>query len=153
MTTPGWHFEDGAFQASVDALIETVHAATREGIAKAGLLVQANAQSSFGPAHSKGTPKTSDKPQSISGTLRRTTRLLDVEEIGHAWTARIGPTQPYGRRLELGFYPGDGHQDGLDSLGRQYNQPPYPFLKPGLHKSEPYFVPIMMEVWGAALGL
>ena len=155
MPEPAFHMEGvSGFNESIDALIESVQMATRRGLAKAGLLVEANARASFGPAHAKGTPKTSEKPQSVSGTLRRTTRLIGVEKIGATtWQAKVAPTQPYGRRIELGFNPMDGHQGGVDSLGRQYNQPAYPFLRPGLKKAEPYFVPIMMEAWGAALGL
>ena len=153
MPEPSIHIDNiEGFVASLDALVETMHMATRRGIAKAGLLVEANTRASFGPAHARGTPKTSEKVQSVTGTLRRTTRLLGVDRMGDTWTARIAPTQPYGRRIELGFHPGDGYKGGVDSLNRHFNQPPYPFLAPGLRKSEPQYIPIMMEAWGAALG-
>lgn len=40
-------------------------------------------------------------------------------------TAEVGTDKPQGRRLEFGYV-------GMDALGRNYNQPPYPHFGPAL---------------------
>lgn len=46
--------------------------------------------------------------------------------------AIVGTSKPQGRRLEFGFV-------GVDSLGRHYNQPPYPHVGPAMGQIEPQF--------------
>ena len=51
-----------------------------------------------------------------------------VDFVGtNQWQARIraGNTEPYSDRLEWGF-------SGMDSLGRVYDQPPYPHFRPAI---------------------
>jgi len=48
-------------------------------------------------------------------------------------TAIVGTNKPQARRLEFGFV-------GEDSLGRLYNQPPYPHVGPALEKIRPLFL-------------
>lgn len=75
-----------------------------------------------------------------SGTLQRSIMVDGPHPLGAAvWESRVLPTVIYGRRAELGFYQGDGFKNGLDSLGRQYNQAPgagfkfpHPYLMPAL---------------------
>ncbi len=43
-------------------------------------------------------------------------------------SVEIGPTTPYGRRIELGFH-------GADSLGRVYDQEGRPYVEPGVEAS------------------
>lgn len=63
-------------------------------------------------------------PNVISGRLRGSiTWRLGVDAEG--LYAEIGTNVEYGRRIELGF-------TGVDSLGRTYDQPAYPFLLPAL---------------------
>lgn len=47
--------------------------------------------------------------------------------------------EPYGRRLELGFY-------GTDSLGREYHQAPQPHVTPAADAVETLYVGDMMVV-------
>jgi hypothetical protein len=47
--------------------------------------------------------------------------------------ATAGSSAPQARRLEFGFR-------GEDSLGRRYNQPPYPHWGPALDETAPAFV-------------
>jgi hypothetical protein len=42
--------------------------------------------------------------------------------------ATLGTTQPYGRRLEFGFW------DMTDSIGRHFFQPPYPHVEPAVNE-------------------
>lgn len=137
------------FAAAIDALIEAVDLATQRGVQLGAALVEAEAKSSFGPAHAKGTAKASSQPQSITGTLRRSIGVVDITSAGlGVWAARIAPTVIYGRRIELGFH-------GTDSLGRNYTnpgQPAYPFLKPGLDKALGRLPDIFTSAWNVALG-
>ncbi len=56
----------------------------------------------------------------VTGTLARS---IHTEVRGA--TAVVGTNVVYARRIEYGFV-------GLDSLGRRYNQPPQPYLRPAL---------------------
>uniref|UniRef100_A0A6H1ZRR4 Tail protein n=1 Tax=viral metagenome TaxID=1070528 RepID=A0A6H1ZRR4_9ZZZZ len=52
-----------------------------------------------------------------------------IEQPTKKLTGVVGSNVSYARRIELGFV-------GVDSLGRKYNQQPYPYLRPALHKNE-----------------
>ena len=62
------------------------------------------------------------------GTLRRGITQTAPSKKGESWSASVGPTVIYSRRIELGF-------KGPDALGRVYNQ-----------EANPYFVPAVDEV-------
>lgn len=66
-----------------------------------------------------------------------------------SWTRRkvtggfsVGTNRPQARRLEYGFV-------GTDSIGRTYNQPPYPHLGPAVDVIEPLFNRRMAEIQDA----
>jgi hypothetical protein len=75
-------------------------------------------------AHASGRPG----PRTPTGDYRRSI-TGDVERKAGSVVGTVGTTRPQGRRLELGFA-------GTDSLGRHYNQPPYPHFRPALSKIE-----------------
>lgn len=56
--------------------------------------------------------------------------------------AMVGTNKPQGRRLEFGF-------TGVDSLGRYYDQPPYPHFGPALDDIETPFVSALGAIMGA----
>lgn len=88
-----------------------------------GLLVQTQAR-----ANASGRPG----PRAITGHHRRSiTSKTTVTPA--AVEAIIGPTSPQGRRLELGFV-------GVDSAGRHYHQPPFPYLQPAMDKYAEQFI-------------
>lgn len=71
-------------------------------------------------------------PNVITGDYRRSW----TTEISHTLggiSATVGTNKPQARRLEYGFY-------GTDSLGRHYNQPPYPHMGPAAAAAEGPFV-------------
>lgn len=93
-----------------------------------------------GPARpggwSKGSTRTTKKgaklawgeggPGVVTGFLRNS--IAAQQSVGYGdygWITTVYPGGPYYRRLELGF-------TGRDSIGRRYNQPPYPFMRPAL---------------------
>jgi len=51
----------------------------------------------------------------------------------------VTTAEPYGRRLELGFF-------GQDSLGRHYSQAPQPHVRPAADLTETVYVADMMTV-------
>lgn len=77
-------------------------------------------------------------PNAPTGDYRRSwgTSFMD----GAGWFAgAAGTNAVQGRRLELGFV-------GTDSLGRHYNQPPYPHVGPATEEIEPGFVRELAEI-------
>lgn len=79
-------------------------------------------------AHASGRPG----PNAPTGEYRGEVNVVMEDE-----TAHVGTNQPQGWRLEKGFF-------GTDSLGRTYNQPPYPHFGPAVDEIEgPYLRAIM----------
>lgn len=77
-----------------------------------------------GVARIRGNASGRPGPNVITGAYRNSwrpqTRILPYGAV-----CTIGTDLPYGRRLEFGF-------TGTDSLGRNYNQPPFPHVQPAL---------------------
>lgn len=95
----------------------------RSVVKKYGALLQTRIQ-----AKASGRPG----PNAPTGDYRRS---WGTRYSGNAFvsTASVGTNMPQGRRLELGFV-------GADSLGRIYNQPPYPHVGPAAQEIEPLFL-------------
>ena len=100
-----------------------------EGAAKAtkmtfhyGAMMQARVK-----ANASGRPG----PNIVFGDYRRSIAL--ITRVRGVWAeAIVGTNRPQGRRLEYGFV-------GADSLGRVYNQKPYPHWEPAQRAVEPLF--------------
>lgn len=71
-------------------------------------------------------------PNAPTGDYRRDISMQVRREGPLRWTAEVGTNKPQGRRLEFGFH-------GTDSLGRFYNQPPYPHFGPAFDEVVPGF--------------
>lgn len=81
-------------------------------------------------------------PNAITGDYRRSWTMQVVSGLG-IYTAWVGTNAPQGRRLEYGFH-------GADSLGRNYDQPPYPHVEPAVNVTVPEFardIYDLIEVW------
>lgn len=79
---------------------------------------------SLGNARIKGGASGRPGPDVITGAYRNS--WMDVtERIPYGAMCTIGTNAPQGRRLEFGF-------SGTDSLGRTYNQPPFPHVGPAV---------------------
>lgn len=98
-------------EAATVALKKVVATYSQLGLAK----VRANASGRPGPRR-------------VTGNYLRSMNV----EIIDAFTRSIGTNAPQARRLENGFV-------GTDSLGRHYNQPPYPHWQPMADWLEPKF--------------
>jgi hypothetical protein len=141
----GIEFDVSGFMASMDALIASVDTATGRAVTLGAQVIEKTSKESFGPAHSKGTPKSSDKAQSVTGTLRRSIHMTGVSSLGGGtWRAQVAPSTVYARRVELGFH-------GADSIGRHFDQSAYPFMRPGLDKARDELPAIFEATWNAAI--
>lgn len=78
-------------------------------------------------AHASGRPG----PNAPTGDYRRSWSVRFSGARGRL-SAEVGTNAPQARRLEYGF-------TGVDSLGRFYNQPPYPHVQPAVDQTEPEF--------------
>lgn len=97
------------------------HAAVRVGLVTRhwGMLLQTKVKA-YASKPRTGPPgpriQTGDYVRSIS---------LNMAREADTVMAVVGTNKPQGRRLEFGFV-------GTDSIGRNYNQPPYPHWRPAL---------------------
>lgn len=78
----------------------------------------------MGVARIRGNASGRPGPNVITGAYRNSWRA-ETRGLPHGAMCTIGTDAPQGRRLEFGF-------TGTDSLGRNYNQPPFPHVQPAL---------------------
>lgn len=71
-------------------------------------------------------------PNAPTGDYRRSWTNKVVDRRPGIYSVETGTNKPQGRRLEHGF-------NGVDSLGRSYNQPPYAHVGPAVDVIEPMF--------------
>jgi hypothetical protein len=113
---------------------------------QSGHLIEGNAKKNFEGNHAKGDPHVGgSKPNTVSGTLRRSIVTIGFPTGPGSWEVRVAPTTVYGRRIELGF-------SGSDSLGRNYSQPPFSYFTPGYESAIPIIPRIFEDAWGKAMG-
>jgi hypothetical protein len=74
----------------------------------------------------RGNARGRPGPRAVTGDFNRSI-VGEVEGGGSVINGQIGTNAAQARRLEYGFY-------GTDALGRNYNQPPYPYLGPSVPK-------------------
>ncbi|MFD7995513.1 HK97 gp10 family phage protein [Streptomyces mexicanus] len=78
----------------------------------------------LGVARVRGNASGRPGPNVITGAYRNSWRA-ETRSLRYSAICTLGTDLPYGRRLEFGFV-------GADSLGRVYNQPPFPHVQPAL---------------------
>ncbi|MGM9465380.1 HK97 gp10 family phage protein [Streptomyces murinus] len=79
-------------------------------------------------------------PNAPTGDYRRSW-TYEFSTSGMTVEAVVGTNKPQGRRLEYGFV-------GADSLGRIYNQPPFPHVGPAVEQIRPAFLAAVGAVVG-----
>lgn len=79
-------------------------------------------------AHASGRPG----PNVITGDYRRSWNARFTTGAGGYLVGDAGTSKPQGPRLELGF-------NGVDSIGRHYNQPPFPHVGPAVADIAPRY--------------
>lgn len=142
VTMRGWD----EFFIGLDEIAKRVDSAPRTALVDAARVVEREAKNNFEGSHRPGEPHVGgNKPDVVSGMLRRSIRVETAHREGRGvWFLRVGPTAPYGRRIERGFV-------GVDSLGRRYNQRPFPYLHPALRKSVPAIRRIYERAYAKAM--
>ena len=134
--------------AALYQLNTRVDAANRLSTVEVAAEVERAAKNNFEGHHRRGEPRVpnaSNKPNVVTGTLRRSIRSTGVQRLAGGYTSTVGPTVIYGRRVELGF-------KGADSRGRRYNQPAYPFFGPGVKEVRLRVHEITLRNWVTAIG-
>lgn len=81
----------------------------------------------------KGAASGRPGPNAPTGDYRRSWSTAFGISAAGARIAVVGTAKVQGMRLEYGFV-------GEDALGRVYNQPPYPHVKPSYLKVQPKFI-------------
>lgn len=97
------------------------HAATRIGPAIARGVAHT---ATLGQARIRGNASGRPGPNVITGAYRNSWQTQN-HRLPYGASCTLGTDLPYGRRLEFGFV-------GTDSIGRSYNQPPFPHVQPAL---------------------
>jgi hypothetical protein len=121
----------GEIAAALDLKAAQVRSGLRALVRHHGVLLQARAK-----ANAAGRPG----PRIQTGDLNRSI-ALQVDGNASISRARVGTNKPQARRLEYGFR-------GVDSLGRRWDQPPYPFLGPALDQVADGFVKAIEQLAG-----
>ena len=101
----------------------------------AALLTQIRVNASTG-YHRRGLPHiagTGPGPNVATGDYRRSWNIRTGTSLAGAPEALVSTNAPQAARLELGFV-------GADSLGRVFNQPPYPHVRPAVEQLRPGFI-------------
>lgn len=78
----------------------------------------------LGRAAIRGNASGRPGPNIITGQYWSSWRTV-TRSLPYGAQCTIGTDAPQGRRLEYGF-------SGVDSIGRQYNQPPFPHVGPAI---------------------
>ena len=117
-----------------DKVIASVENAKRGGLTAAALIVEGDATLR---APVGKYPAGSGR---VGGNLRSsiTHRVVSDEE------AHVGTNVEYAARIEFGF-------SGIDSLGRKYNQPAQPYLRPALDNNKSRIEKMIGDVIGKAV--
>jgi hypothetical protein len=138
------------FSAALDRWVAREAAASRVAVNRASMALIRNAKKrATGPARTAkaGTvgARPGQGPGVVTGRLRNSITVTSKGPVGATgYQATVAPTVKYARRLELGF-------KGSDSLGRVYNQPPYPFMGPAMRDLMAGEAQrIFTEAWAAA---
>ena len=157
------------FEGAIDKMTAAAARRSREIVVEGGAIIAKNAKNEFSTAvvNTKtgdtrtlaaggkrlkgerilnvGNHVSGSRPHNRSGALARSIRMVKVEDLGEGrWSSQTGPSIVYARRIELGF-------SGADSLGRNYSQPAFPYLRPGFEKSGPELRELYRRKWGEAL--
>jgi hypothetical protein len=133
--------EVSAFNAGLRAWGERAHAATEQGVQKAGselkAVIQDNlARSHYPPASEPGTP-----PAYRSGFLHDNV-YQRTRELSGGFQERVYPSTVYARIHELSGWAGAGHRSFL---------PKRPYVGPALEEYTPQFRGVMVKAWRGAL--
>lgn len=133
--------------AALTEMDARVDAATMVTTVQVAAELEARAKANFVGSHRRGKPHIPngppDRPNIVTGTLRRGIRSSPMAKLAGGYSTMVGPTTIYGRRVELGFR-------GTDSRGRNYDQPAYPYFGPAVKEVRVRSREIAITNWAAA---
>ena len=121
---------DAAFAQALRVEPAKLKARTTAGVHRFAVLLAERIQTA-----ASGRPGPNIVSGNLYGSIAIDHTLGDVDGWG---VATVYTNVIYARRLELGFY-------GTDSLGRSYNQPPYPFFSRAVEGSVDEFRSVMQR--------
>lgn len=115
--------------------------AASKSVAHHGLLLQAAVKRRAAEPRTAARPAESPQgPRLVTGDYNRSIYLRHG-----AFSAEVGTNKPQGRRLEFGF-------TDTDSLGRSFDQQPYPHFGPAVDEISPLFLASLAKVAAAGWG-
>jgi hypothetical protein len=134
--------------AALAEMDKRVDVATMTTTIQVAAEVEARAKKNFVGSHRPGQPHVTngppDRPNIVTGTLRRSIHFTPTAKLAGGYTTTVGPSTVYGRRVELGFV-------GTDSLGRTYNQPAFEYFGPAVKEVRVRAQEIATTNWAAAI--
>lgn len=80
------------------------------------------------------------EPIWLTGNLGRSITSQVAESTASKAVVHVGTNVEYARRVEMGF-------SGVDSLGRRYNQPPNPYMRPAFDTNQEKAVKAMADAF------
>lgn len=121
------------FRAAIDRVGAGAVSAAKQTLVQSAATVIRKAQGNFEGAHPKGMPHIGgDKPNIVTGYLRRSIRMNPVVSLGLGFFGtQVGPDAIYGRRIELGF-------NGSKA---------YPYFQPAVDEASKEFPAIAAASW------
>ncbi len=126
----------GDFRHAMEVMVAAAAAASMLAVGEAALAIEAEAKANFSGSHRKGQPHVGgNKPNVVTGTLRRSIHVEGPLATHDGATATVGPSMIYGRRVELGFKGSTA----------------YPYFQPGVDKVTPRIAEIAARQWAAAI--
>ncbi|WP_161580434.1 HK97 gp10 family phage protein [Subtercola vilae] len=111
--------------------------ASRLIVAKGAAMVEREAKANFQGSHKRDAPHVGGSlPNVVSGDLRRSIISTPVVRTGaFSYSAMVGPTTVYGRRVELGMNGSKG----------------YPYFHPAVQKVKPLLSAMAVSTWRETL--
>lgn len=122
------------FEAAFVKVAAQADAAARANVAAGAAALEKAAKGNFSGSHRRGGPHIGgDRPNIVTGTLRRSIRHDPITRLGLGdYATRVGPSVIYARSVELGNKPG---------------MKGYPYFEPAFEQIHPVFEAIAVRNW------
>lgn len=122
------------FERALKKVAAKADAAARRNVVEGAALVEKLAKANFEGSHKRGKPhEGGDKPNVVTGTLRRSIRHDPVTRFRFAdYGTKVGPHTIYARSVELGNYAGANR---------------YPYFEPAVEEAHGLFASIADRNW------
>ena len=139
-------------EKALTALVSRLDLAARNSAYKGAILVRNYAVKEF-RGRTNAAPQPT-RPTARTGHLRDSIQVRDLQRTGEGWSAKVGPTQLYGRRVELGFngeVRGYTTKKGTVVPAHMSKSRPFPYMVPGFNASRPELISLYNSEFRKAL--